>query len=154
MWNGSEQQVLDTKRRRRGHLLRKTEKNCARLEISPWKLLVWPAQQTSVSTSSSRTASKLFHSHAHTTTVVHKLYNTDHKARVNFVKLYHHVAYDAEIFPTFTLFSDKACFHLRGHVKSQNIRFTRYSTKCHYTMLRLVCNVLWGQLWLLGHFTP
>jgi hypothetical protein len=84
--------------------------------------------------------------------MVHKLYNTDHEAKVNFVKLYHHVENDGEIFPTLTLFSNKALLHLGGHVKSQNIRCTRYSTKCHYTMLRFVCTVLRRQLRLLGHF--
>jgi len=41
-------------------------------------------------------------------------YNTDHKAEGNFVKLYHHVKHDGDIFPTFTMFSDIAWLHLGG----------------------------------------
>jgi GH43 family beta-xylosidase len=49
--------------------------------------------------SSGQTATKLLHLHTYKTIVVHKLYDADHEARVNFVNWYLHGMLTAEIDP-------------------------------------------------------
>jgi len=49
------------------------------------KLFIQLAQQVNMSTSSPQITTKLMQFHAYKLTVVHKLYNTDYKARLKFV---------------------------------------------------------------------
>jgi hypothetical protein len=69
--------------------LDKTGATC-RLETSPRKSLAQLAQQTILSASSVQNATKLPHLHPYNTTVVHKVYNTDCEARLNFANWYLH----------------------------------------------------------------
>jgi hypothetical protein len=53
---------------------------------------------------------KLVHFYRYKRTVFHKLYDTNHEARVNFVNWYLYVVYAGEIDPTFFLFSEEVNF--------------------------------------------
>jgi hypothetical protein len=56
-----------------------------KLETSPRKSLAQLAQQTILSASPTQNATKPPHLHPYNTTAVHKLYNIDREARLNFV---------------------------------------------------------------------
>jgi hypothetical protein len=56
------------------------------------------------------------------TTVVHKLYDTDHKAKFNFVNWYLLGIYDVENDHAFILLRNKALVSLSGYTNSQNNR--------------------------------
>jgi hypothetical protein len=48
-------------------------------------------------------------------TVVHKLYNKDNEARLNFVNWYCHAMHNGETDLTLILISGQACFNLSSH---------------------------------------
>jgi hypothetical protein len=130
MWKGSEQQVHSSHQNMpKTHTEEHKQKKVGGLDW--W----YPHENCSPELQSKEVCLHLLHKncsiYTHTRHPTFTNYNTGHKAEENFVKSYHHVRHDVEIFPTVTLFSVIAWIHLRGHRNSQNIRFTCCSMQFH-----------------------
>jgi hypothetical protein len=94
----------------------------ARLEPSA-RSLRRLAQETGVSKTSARSATKLLKLRPYRTVVVYALKARDPVARSNFCNWFLQPVHDGEVDPQLLLFSDEAWFCLRGEVNSQNNRY-------------------------------
>jgi transposase len=109
------------KKRTRGRRLdeEKLEDFRDMLETSPSKFLVRFAQQEGVFALLPRSAVELLHCQPHETAAVHRQYEADREARVNYGKWYLLVVLNGEIHPTVAAFDNEAFFNLSGCVNAQ-----------------------------------
>jgi hypothetical protein len=91
----------------------------ARLEYTPRKPLKRLAQETGVSKSSARTATRLLKLIPYKTTVIHALQPCHPASRVHFCSWFLQSVVEGEIDPQLIFFSDESWLHLQGCMNTQ-----------------------------------
>jgi hypothetical protein len=117
--------LIDKKQKHKGQVLteEKLDDIGARHEHTPSKSLKRLAQETGVSASTARRATRLLKLRPYKTTVIHDLQPRDPCSRVHFCSWFLPSVVVGEIDPQLTFFSAEAWFHLQGYVNTQNNRY-------------------------------